>query len=489
MSNLTPTIKSIQDVMRQDSGVDGDAQRISQLTWLLFLKVFDALEEELEMTRDAYTSPIPEALRWRNWAADAEGMTGDALLNFVNNDLFSGLKGLSADPVRNPRGYVVRGVFEDAFNYMKSGHLLRQVINKLAGVDFNRQAERHQFNDLYEKILRDLQSAGNAGEFYTPRAVTQFMVDQTNLQLGEKLLDPATGTGGFLVCAIEHLRKQVHTPEQDAVLQQSIFGVEKKQLPHMLCVTNLMLHGIEVPSTIRHDNTLARPLRDYTAADRVDVVLTNPPFGGVEEPGIEQGFPADVRTKETADLFLVLIKHILKPGGRAALVLPDGTLFGEGVKTRIKEQLLAECNLHTIVRLPNVVFAPYTGIKTNLLFFTKGQPTQDVWYYEHPYPAGVKNYNKTKPIRIEEFDAAKAWWGSEADGFASRVENERAWKVSIDQIKAANYNLDQKNPHVGEVQDHNPEHLLADYQRLQGEAQALRDELREILAKSLASLY
>ncbi|MDZ7938808.1 MAG: class I SAM-dependent DNA methyltransferase [Rhodoferax sp.] len=487
MSNLTPTIKSIQDVMRQDSGVDGDAQRISQLTWLLFLKVFDALEEELELTRDAYTSPIPEPLRWRNWAADAEGMTGDGLLEFVNGQLFPGLKGLSADPVRNPRGYVVRGVFEDAFNYMKSGHLLRQVINKLAGVDFNRQAERHQFNDLYEKILRDLQSAGNAGEFYTPRAVTQFMVDQTNPQLGEKLLDPATGTGGFLVCAIEHLRKQVHTPEQDAVLQASIFGVEKKQLPHMLCVTNLMLHGIEVPSQIRHDNTLARPLRDYSAVDRVDVILTNPPFGGVEEPGIESGFPSDVRTKETADLFLVLIKHILKRGGRAALVLPDGTLFGEGVKTRIKEQLLNECKLHTIVRLPNGVFAPYTGIKTNLLFFTKGQPTTDVWYYEHPYPPGVKNYNKTKPIRIEEFDAEKAWWGTEADGFASRVENERAWKVSIDQIKAANYNLDQKNPHVGEVQDHNPEHLLADYQRLQGEAQALRDELREILAKSLAS--
>ncbi|MDQ3272238.1 MAG: type I restriction-modification system subunit M [Pseudomonadota bacterium] len=487
MSNLTPTIKSIQDVMRQDSGVDGDAQRISQLTWLLFLKVFDALEEDLELTRDSYTSPIPDELRWRNWAADAEGITGDTLLNFVNNELFPGLKGLSADPVRNPRGFVVRGVFEDAFNYMKSGHLLRQIINKLAGIDFNRQTERHQFNDLYEKILRDLQSAGNAGEFYTPRAVTQFMVDQINPQLGEKLLDPATGTGGFLVCAIEHLRKQVHTPDQEALLQTSVGGVEKKQLPHMLCVTNLMLHGIAVPSQIVHGNTLARPLREYTSAERVDIVLTNPPFGGTEEPGIEQGFPADVRTKETADLFLVLIKHILKPGGRAALVLPDGTLFGEGVKTRIKEQLLAECKLHTIVRLPNGVFAPYTGIKTNLLFFTKGQPTTDVWYYEHPYPVGVKNYNKTKPIRIEEFDAEKAWWGTEADGFASRVENERAWKVSIAQIKAANYNLDQKNPHVGEVQDHNPEHLLADYQRLQGEAQALRDELRDILAKSLAS--
>lgn len=486
MSNLSPVIKSIQDIMRQDSGVDGDAQRISQLTWLLFLKVFDSLEEELELTRDTYKSPIPESMRWRNWAANPEGMTGDELQDFVNTELFVTLKNLPADPVRNPRGYVVRGVFEDAYNYMKSGQLLRQVINKLNAIDFNRQSERHQFNDLYEKILKDLQSAGNAGEFYTPRAVTQFMVDMVNPQLGETVLDPATGTGGFLVCSIEHLRKQVKTTEDETVLQQSIRGVEKKQLPHMLCVTNLMLHGIEVPSHIRHDNTLARPLREVTQADRVDVVLTNPPFGGIEEPGIEQGFPADVRTKETADLFLVLIKHILKVNGRAALVLPDGTLFGEGVKTRIKEQLLSECNLHTIVRLPNGVFAPYTGIKTNLLFFTKGQSTQHIWYYEHPYPAGVKSYNKTKPIRIEEFDAEKAWWGSEADGFAARVENERAWKVGIDQIKAANYNLDQKNPHAADVVSHDPDTLLADYARLQGEAQALRNQLKAILAESLS---
>lgn len=486
MSNLSSVIKSIQDIMRQDSGVDGDAQRISQLTWLLFLKVFDALEEELELTRDHYTSPIPDEMRWRQWAANAEGITGDELLDFVDNQLFATLKNLPGDAKRNPRGFVVRGVFEDAYNYMKSGHLLRQVITKLNAIDFNRQAERHQFNDLYEKILKDLQSAGNAGEFYTPRAVTQFMVDMVNPRLGEVVLDPATGTGGFLVCAIEHMRKQVNNTEQEAVLQNSIRGVEKKQLPHMLCVTNLMLHGVEVPSLIEHGNTLSRPLREYGAADRVDVVLTNPPFGGVEEPGIEQGYPADVRTKETADLFLVLIKHLLKTNGRAALVLPDGTLFGEGVKSRIKEQLLAECNLHTIVRLPNGVFAPYTGIKTNLLFFTKGTPTENVWYYEHPYPAGVKNYNKTKPIRIEEFDMEKAWWGSEAEGFASRVENEQAWKVSIETIKAANYNLDQKNPHAADVISHDPDLLLADYARQQGEAQSLRDQLKEILAKSLA---
>ena len=487
MSNISTVIKSIQDVMRQDSGVDGDAQRISQLTWLLFLKVFDAQEEELEITREHFKSPIPEHLRWRNWAVDAEGLTGDGLLDFVNSQLFPRLKTLPGDAERNPRGFVVRSVFEDAYNYMKSGQLLRQVINKLNAIDFNRQAERHQFNDLYEKILKDLQSAGNAGEFYTPRAVTQFMVDMVNPRLGEVVLDPACGTGGFLVCTLEHLRQQVKNEQDQATLQRSVRGVEKKQLPHMLCTTNMMLHGVEVPSQIAHDNTLTRPLRDYGAADRVNVIITNPPFGGVEEPGTENNFPADVRTKETADLFLVLIKHLLKNHGRGALVLPDGTLFGEGVKSRIKEQLLAECNLHTIVRLPNGVFSPYTGIKTNLLFFTKGQPTKEVWYYEHPYPPGVKNYNKTKPIRIEEFDAEKAWWGTEQDGFAARVENERAWKVGIEQIRAAGYNLDQKNPHAADTVSHDPGQLLADYARLQLEAQALRDQLKEILTKSLSS--
>lgn len=486
MSNLTSVIKSIQDVMRQDSGVDGDAQRISQLTWLLFLKVFDAQEAELELTRDGYKSPIPEQLRWRNWATDAEGLTGEGLLDFVNAQLFPKLKSLPGDAERNPRGFVVRSVFEDAYNYMKSGQLLRQVINKLGAIDFNRQAERHQFNDLYEKILRDLQSAGNAGEFYTPRAVTQFMVDQVNPKLGEVVLDPACGTGGFLVCALEHLRKQVANEIDQATLQKSVRGVEKKQLPHMLCTTNMMLHGVEVPSQIAHDNTLTRPLRDYGAVDRVDVIVTNPPFGGVEEPGTENNFPADVRTKETADLFLVLIKHLLRDGGRGALVLPDGTLFGEGVKSRIKEQLLQECNLHTIVRLPNGVFSPYTGIKTNLLFFTKGTPTKEVWYYEHRYPAGAKNYNKTKPIRIEEFDVEKAWWGVEADGFASRVEGEFAWKVGIEAIKAGGFNLDQKNPHAGPEVSHDPDELMAEYRRLQTETQRIRDQLKVILGSALA---
>ncbi|MGU7772308.1 N-6 DNA methylase [Burkholderia sp. MR1-5-21] len=478
-------IKSIQDIMRQDAGVDGDAQRISQLTWLFFLKIFDDQETELELMRDGFRSPLPDRLRWRNWAADPEGITGDELLTFINDDLFPTLKELDADQQRNARGFVVREVFGDAYNYMKSGQLLRQVINKINDVDFNNRADRHQFNDLYEKILKDLQSAGNAGEFYTPRAVTQFMVDQLNPRLGERLLDPACGTGGFLACAIEHLKAQRKHVDDDVVLQNSIRGVEKKQLPHLLCVTNMLLHGIEVPSQIRHDNTLSRPLADYGNRDLVDVILTNPPFGGTEEPGIETNFPADVRTRETADLFLVLLIELLKHNGRAAVVLPDGTLFGEGVKSRIKEKLLTECNLHTIVRLPNGVFAPYTGIKTNLLFFTKGIPTREVWYYEHPYPAGYKNYSKTKPIRIEEFEPEKEWWGNEQDGFAGRVENEFAWKVSIDTLRGNGYNLDQKNPHRPEEVSHDPDELLTQYQRLTAEVQALRDQLKGILVDAL----
>ncbi|HOY59813.1 MAG TPA: class I SAM-dependent DNA methyltransferase, partial [Verrucomicrobiota bacterium] len=359
--SLSTTVKSIQDIMRKDVGVDGDAQRISQLGWMLFLKIFDDHESELEVLRDSYKSPLPSRLRWRNWAADPEGITGDELTDFVNSDLFRNLKNLSAG---NGRAGVLRAAFEDAYNYMKSGTLLRQVINKINEINFNSAQDRHLFGDIYEQLLRDLQSAGNAGEYYTPRAVTQFMVDMVNPRLGERLLDPACGTGGFLTCAIEHVRQHdVKTPADEEILQASIHGVEKKPLPHLLCTTNMLLHGIEVPSQIRHDNTLARPLRDYGAKDRVDVILTNPPFGGMEDDGIEQNFPATVRTKETADLFLVLIMHLLKDGGRGAIVLPDGTLFGEGVKTRIKEELLTQCNLHTIVRLPNGVFAPYTGIK------------------------------------------------------------------------------------------------------------------------------
>jgi type I restriction enzyme M protein len=479
--SISTTIKSIQDIMRKDAGVDGDAQRIGQLAWLLFLKIFDAQEEELELRRDDYRCPIPDYLLWRNWAADPEGITGDALLEFVNDDLFPTLKRLPAGPDRNQRGFVAKEAFADAFNYMKNGTLLRQVINKIEQIDFHSLKDRAHFGDIYEQLLRNLQSAGNAGEFYTPRAVTRFMVDMLDPRLGEKILDPACGTGGFLTGAIEHVRRQyVKTVDDEATLQRQIHGYEKKQLPHLLCTTNLLLHGIEVPTRILHDNTLARPLRDWGPRERVDVIVTNPPFGGMEQDGTELNFPQATRTRETADLFLQLILHLLQPTGRAAVVLPDGTLFGEGVKTKIKEKLLDACNLHTIVRLPNGVFAPYTGIKTNLLFFTKGEPTREVWYYEHPYPPGYKSYSKTKPIRSEEFDAEKAWWHN-------RQENEHAWRVSIDQIKAANYNLDFKNPHQGEVESHDPDELLAQYHALQAEIARTREELRNALHAALTS--
>ncbi|MEL0624310.1 N-6 DNA methylase [Marinomonas arenicola] len=484
--SISSAIKSIQDIMRKDAGVDGDAQRLGQMSWLLFLKVFDAQEEELELELDDYREPIPSEFLWRNWAADNEGITGEALLEFVNDELFPQLKNLIAPIDKNPRGYVVKEAFSDAFNYMKNGTLLRQVINKLNEIDFTNSQERHLFGDLYEQILKDLQSAGNAGEFYTPRAITKFIVAVTDPKLGESIMDPACGTGGFLACAFDHVKANyVKSGEDHQTLQKQIHGVEKKQLPHLLCTTNMMLHGIEVPVQIKHGNTLNKPLSSWD--NQVDVIITNPPFGGTEEDGIEKNFPSDMQTRETADLFLQLIIEVLNQNGRAAVVLPDGTLFGEGVKTKIKKMLTEECNLHTIVRLPNGVFNPYTGIKTNILFFTKGQPTQDIWFYEHPYPEGVKNYNKSKPMKFEEFEIELSWWGDEADSFASRVENTQAWKVSIDEVIARNFNLDIKNPYQEAQEVHDPEDLLATYQAQQDDIAALRNQLKDILGTALRS--
>tara|TARA_R110001592_G_scaffold329388_2_gene611157 strand:- start:1194 stop:2672 length:1479 start_codon:yes stop_codon:yes gene_type:complete len=484
--SVSSVIKSIQDIMRKDAGVDGDAQRLGQMSWLLFLKIFDAQEEALEFELENYQEPIPTQYLWRNWAQDNEGITGDELLEFVNDQLFTDLKNLTAPINLNPRGYVVREAFSDAFNYMKNGTLLRQVINKLNEIDFTDSQERHLFGDLYEQILKDLQSAGNAGEFYTPRAVTRFMVNRVNPKLGESIMDPACGTGGFLACSFDHVKDNyVKTAADHQILQKQIHGVEKKQLPHLLCTTNMLLHGIEVPVQVKHGNTLNKPLSSWD--EELDVIVTNPPFGGTEEDGIEKNFPTETRTRETADLFLQLIVEVLKDKGRAAVVLPDGTLFGEGVKTKIKKLLTEECNLHTIVRLPNGVFAPYTSIKTNILFFTKGKPTTKVWYYEHPYPAGVKNYNKTKPMKFEEFQTEIDWWGNEADGFADRVETEQAWQVSIDDIIARNFNLDIKNPHVGELISHDPQELLADYGKQQDDIQVLRDQLKGILSAALSN--
>jgi len=478
------TVKAIQDIMRQDSGVDGDAQRISQLCWMFFLKIVDDQDQQLELMQEGYRSPIPKQFRWRSWAADPEGITGEELLTFVNTDLFPKLKELSVVGEKADRRRVVHDVFEDAYNYMKSGQLMRQVINKINEVDFNNLAEKQHFGDIYEQILNDLQSAGNAGEYYTPRAVTTFMAERIDPRPGEILLDPACGTGGFLTSAIKHMRDHyVKKVKDEEAMQQALRAVEKKQLPHMLCVTNMLLHGIENPSFVRHDNTLARPYISYGVADRVDIVLTNPPFGGREEDGIESSFPKHFQTRETADLFLALIIRILKPEGRAAVVLPDGSLFGEGVKTRLKEHLMEECNLHTIVRLPNSVFKPYASIGTNLLFFEKGTPTKEIWFYEHHVPDGQKAYSMTKPIRVEYLRSCVDWWGGPKR--KGRVETEVAWKVNADEVRRRGYNLDFKNPHTVEDDHGDPEELLAKLTEAEGQANALRDQLKTILAEAL----
>ena len=477
-------VKSIQNIMRQDTGVDGDAQRISQLCWMFFLKIIDDQDQELELMRPGYASPIPKRYRWRAWAADPEGITGEELLAFVDDDLFPSLKVLQMTGHSGDRRRVVRAVFEDAYNYMKSGQLMRQVVNKINEVDFNNLSERQHFGDIYEQILNDLQSAGNAGEYYTPRAVTAFMVDRTDPKPGETLFDPACGTGGFLTCSLRHMRdRYVKRPEDEQAMQSALRAVEKKQLPHMLCVTNMLLHGIEDPSFVRHDNTLARPYIGWEQKDRVDIVLTNPPFGGKEEDGIESNFPQHFRTKETADLFLALIVRLLKPTGRAAVVLPDGSLFGEGVKTRLKEHLMEECNLHTIVRLPNSVFRPYASIGTNLLFFEKGAPTGDSWFYEHRVPEGQKAYSMTRPIRLEHFQGCVDWWGGAQR--EDRKETEHAWKVTANEVKERGYNLDIKNPHTQEDDHGDPEELLEKLTAAEAETSALRDRLKAILAEAL----
>ncbi|MEM6691319.1 MAG: N-6 DNA methylase [Planctomycetota bacterium] len=459
--NLSSTIKSIQDIMRKDDGVDGDAQRIGQLTWMLFLKIFDQCEETWEDDAEdrgaTYVSPLPEKCRWRNWAAYKNGKPqkpAKELLEHVNNLVFPKLKEVSIDlysgrskakreenETLRAKAKVVREVFRDANNYMKSGTLMLAVIEKFdEAIDFHDIKKCGQMGQIYEQILNDLRSAGNAGEFYTPRAVTEFMIQMLNpsLKKREVILDPACGTGGFLTAAIDHFENQItkkSSPDDRKAIANCIRGIEKKQLPHLLCTTNLLLHHIDVPSMVEHENTL-KLYKDWPKSDAVMCVASNPPFGGMEEDVVGSDFPADLQTKETADMFLVfIVKKMLREKGRGAVVLPDGTLFGEGVKNKIKELLMRECHLHTIIRLPKGVFNPYTGIKTNLLFFTKGKPTDTIWFYEHHYPEGVKSYSKTKPLRIDELQPIAQWWGKESNGFKDRVETEQAWKVDFRTLK------------------------------------------------------
>lgn len=427
--------------MWQDTGLNGDAQRIEQLGWMLFLKIFSDKDKELEVTDDNYTSPIPDQFHWvrekGNWAGDDEGMTGDELLEFVDRQLFPALRNIDLS-TGNRRAVIVREVFDGNNNYMKSGINIRKVLNKLNEIDFNVAKDRHAFGELYESILKELQSAGKSGEFYTPRAITQFITDIIDPQLGEKILDPACGTGGYLTCAIEHLKKQANNVEARKSIEQNIAGWEYKPLPYLLATTNLILHDIEVPN-IRFGDALDQPLANFTEKDRVNVILANPPFGGIVANGNETNFPQNYRTKESADLFLILMIHLLKQGGRAGIVLPDGSLTGEGVKQRVRQKLLEDCNLHTIIRLPNSVFQPYATVATNLLFFKKGEPTKEIWYYEHRMPEGYKAYNKTRPIQVQEFEPIKAWWNN-------RKESDICWKVSIDTIVERGYDLDIKNP-------------------------------------------
>jgi type I restriction enzyme M protein len=412
---------------------------------MISLKILDDKDKEIELLNDKYVSVMPKDLQWRNWAADDEGMTGDDLKKFVDGELIPRLKDLDVS-TGNKRALIIREIFDGTNNYMKNGTILRQVINELNRIDFNKAEDRHVFGDIYETILRDLQSAGDYGEFYTPRALTEFITEMVNPRLGEKILDPACGTGGFLTSAIENIRQQDVKGVKDLkVLEKTVHGMEFKPLPFMLCVTNLILHDIAVPN-VDYTDSLNREYTTIGQKDRVDVILANPPFGASVTDGAETNFPQNFRTTESADLFLMLMVRYLKNGGRAGIVLPDGSLTGDGVKQRIRQHLLENCNLHTIVRLPNSVFQPYASVATNLLFFEKGNPTKKIWYWDHKLPEGAKAYNKTKPINKSEFDSLKKWWNK-------RKENDQAWKVSIDTIISNGYNLDIKNPHVAE-QEH-----------------------------------
>ena len=427
--------------MWQDTGLNGDAQRIEQLGWMLFLKIFSDKDKELELLDDNYTSPIPDLFHWvkekGNWAGDDEGMTGDELLEFVDRQLFPALRNIDVSS-GNRRALIVREVFDGNNNYMKSGINIRKVLNKLNEMDFNVAKDRHAFGELYESILKGLQSAGKSGEFYTPRAITSFITEMINPHLGEKILDPACGTGGYLTCTIEHLKKQANSIEERQKIAENVMGWEYKPLPYLLATTNLILHDMEVPN-IRFGDALDQPLSNFTEKHRVNAILANPPFGGIVANNNENNFPQNYRTKESADLFLILMIHLLKQDGRAGIVLPDGSLTGDGVKQRVRQKLLEDCNLHTIIRLPNSVFQPYATVATNLLFFTKGTPTKEVWYYEHKLPEGAKAYNKTKPIQAKEFNPIKEWWND-------RKESDIAWKVPIQTIVDRNYDLDIKNP-------------------------------------------
>ena len=451
--SITNIVKRLQNIMRQDAGINGDAQRIEQIVWMLFLKVYDAREEFWEFYDDDYESIIPEECRWRNWAVDnkdGKALTGEDLLNFVNNELFPALKNIIIDERTERRCDIVKEVFEDTHNFMKDGILLRQVANVIDEVDFTDSEERHTFNDIYENILKDLQSAGNAGEYYTPRALTDFIATMLQPKITDKVADFACGTGGFLTSYLNYLSNNdlVRTPEEKDLVNKNIYGIEKKPLPHLLCMTNLLLHDIDEPN-ILHGNSLEKNVRDYSEEDKFDIIMMNPPYGGTETDSIKVNFPVEMQSTETADLFMALILYRLKHNGKVGVVLPDGFLFGtDAAKVAIKEKLLKDCNLHTIVRLPQGVFAPYTSITTNVLFFDKTGTTEKIHYYDIPLPEGYKSFSKTRPFGDTHMEGVKTWWNNRDNG------DENAYVITKDEVVANGYNLDFKNPNKI-VEEHN----------------------------------
>jgi len=468
--------------MRNDAGINGDAQRIEQIAWMLFLKVYDAKEQDWEINDDEYESIIPEECRWINWAHDdrsGSAMTGDTLLNFVNNTLFPTLKGLEVDPETPIKKSIVKTTFEDANQYMKDGVLLRQVINIIDELDLGDYEESHAFGEIYESILRELQSAGSSGEFYTPRAVTDFMAKMIRPKIGETCADFACGTGGFLTSWLKELSPQIGDSEEKlAQYNNSIYGIEKKQFPYMLCITNMLLHDIDVPQ-VYHDNSLIRDVLDYTEDDQFSVILMNPPYGGSEKTEVKNHFPADLASSETADLFMSVIMYRLRENGRAAVILPDGFLFGtDNAKVAIKKKLLSEFNLHTVIRMPHSVFAPYTSITTNILFFERTGPTKETWFYRLDMPEGYKNFSKTKPMKLEHFAPAEEWWSNREeitiDGF------DKAKKYSVDEIMARTYNIDLCGYPHEEEEILPPKELIQQYQEKRA---SLNADIDRILAQ------
>ena len=465
MSSLSGFVKRLRDIMRNDAGINGDAQRIEQISWMLFLKVYDEKEQDWEWDDDSYESIIPEECRWVTWAVDdrsGSAMTGDRLLDFVNNTLFPTLKKLPVTAATPIKKAIVQTTFADANNYMKDGVLLRQVINVIDELDLSDYEESHAFGEIYESILKELQSAGSAGEFYTPRAVTDFMAMMIQPQIGEKMADFACGTGGFITSWLKELDKKVKTTEDKEAYSNSIYGIEKKQFPYMLCITNMLLHDLDVPKVF-HNNSLLRDVLDYTEDDQFDVILMNPPYGGSEKTEVKNHFPADLASSETADLFMSVIMYRLKKNGRAAVILPDGFLFGtDNAKVAIKQKLLSEFNLHTVIRMPHSVFAPYTSITTNILFFDRTGPTKETWFYRLDMPEGYKNFSKTKPMKLEHFDPAVEWWNNRQeiseDGF------DKAKKYTVEELTTRNYNIDLCGYPHEEEEILPPKELIQQYQ-------------------------